>query len=185
MLTGEEYRASLEDGREVYFDGERVDVGTHDIFKRAITVAVAGYNRFYDPASGAISSYLRTPTSIEEMRTHADLKVDPLSSTSYSSLMTRLTSADRIAELRPEGSAAIRNYVKEVQEKDLRVVECITDAKGDRGKRPSGYAGHHAVSTIQAGGGLFAQRVVTRSRYHMAKARQMALDKAGLDDPWA
>jgi 4-hydroxybutyryl-CoA dehydratase/vinylacetyl-CoA-Delta-isomerase len=51
--------------------------------------------------------------------------------------MTLLTSADRIAEIRPEGSAAIRNYVKEIQKKDLRIVECITDAKGDRGKRPS------------------------------------------------
>jgi 4-hydroxybutyryl-CoA dehydratase/vinylacetyl-CoA-Delta-isomerase len=137
MLTGNDYRASLEDGREVYFDGERVDVATHEIFKRAIAVAVEGYDRFYDPASGAISSYLKTPTSIEEMRTHSDLKVDPLSSTSYSSLMTLLTSADRIADIRPEGSEAIRNYVKQIQEKDLRVVECITDAKGDRGKRPS------------------------------------------------
>jgi 4-hydroxybutyryl-CoA dehydratase/vinylacetyl-CoA-Delta-isomerase len=137
MLTGKEYRASLEDGREVYFDGERVDVATHEIFKRAIAVAVEGYDRFYDPAPQAISSYLRTPTSIEEMRTHSDLKVDPLSSTSYSSLMTLLTSADRIADIRPEGSEAIRNYVKQIQEKDLRVVECITDAKGDRGKRPS------------------------------------------------
>jgi 4-hydroxybutyryl-CoA dehydratase/vinylacetyl-CoA-Delta-isomerase len=49
----------------------------------------------------------------------------------------------------------------------------------------SGYAGHSAVSTIQAGGGLFAQRVVTRSRYDLAKARQMALAKAGLSDPWS
>ena len=71
------------------------------------------------------------------MSAHSDMKVDPLSSTSYSSLMTLLTSADRIAEIRPDGSDAIRDYVKEIQRRDLRVVECITDAKGDRGKRPS------------------------------------------------
>ena len=138
MLTGEDYRASLDDGRRVYFDGERVeDVASHDMFKRAIDVAAAGYDRFFDPAPNAISAYLDTPSTIEEMRIHADTKVDPLTSTSYSSLMTLLTSADRIAEVRPEGSEAIRNYVKEIQRKDLRVVECITDAKGDRGKRPS------------------------------------------------
>jgi hypothetical protein len=26
---------------------------------------------------------------------------------------------------------------------------------------------------------------VTRARYDMAKARQMALEKAGLEDPWS
>lgn len=138
MLTGNEYRASLADGRQVYFDGERIeDVTNHDIFKRAISIAAAGYDRFYDPDPKAVSAYLKTPTSIDEMRAHADVKVDPASSTSFSSLMTLLTSADRIADIRPEGSQAIRNYVKEIQHKDLRVVECITDAKGDRGKRPS------------------------------------------------
>ncbi len=138
MLTGEEYRATLNDGRQVYFDGERVESVTgHPIFKRAIDVAAEGYDRFYDPAPNAISAYLNTPKTIEEMRVHADTKVDPLTSTSYSSLMTLLTSADRIENIRPEGSAAIRSYVKEIQQKDLRIVECITDAKGDRGKRPS------------------------------------------------
>ncbi|MDH3640622.1 MAG: 4-hydroxyphenylacetate 3-hydroxylase [Gammaproteobacteria bacterium] len=138
MLTGEDYRATLNDGRQIYFDGERVEsVTDHHIFKRAIDVAAAGYDRFYDPAPEAISAYLDTPDTIEELREHADTKVDPLTSTSYSSLMTLLTSADRIADIRPDGSEAIRNYVKEVQQKDLRIVECITDAKGDRGKRPS------------------------------------------------
>jgi 4-hydroxybutyryl-CoA dehydratase/vinylacetyl-CoA-Delta-isomerase len=136
MLTGKDYRASLEDGREVYFDGDRIDVATHDIFKRAIAVAANGYDRFYDPAPDAVSAYLKSPTSIEEMQVHSDVKVDPLTSTSYSSLMTLLTSADRIAEVRPQGTEAIRKYVKEIQQKDLRVVECITDAKGDRSKPP-------------------------------------------------
>ena len=43
MLTGNDYRASLNDGREVFYDGERVsDVTQHDIFKRAIDVAAEG-----------------------------------------------------------------------------------------------------------------------------------------------
>jgi 4-hydroxybutyryl-CoA dehydratase/vinylacetyl-CoA-Delta-isomerase len=138
MLTSDDYRASLRDGRQVYFDGERVaDVTTHQIFQRAIDVAAEGYERFYDATPNAISAYLNTPNTIEELKVHADTKVDPLTSTSYSSIMTLLTSADRIADIRPQGSEAIRNYVKEIQQKDLRIVECITDAKGDRGKRPS------------------------------------------------
>ncbi len=137
MITGEAYRESLRDGRQVYYDGERVaDVTSHRIFQRAIDVAAKGYDRFFDAAPDAISSYLNTPTTVAEMREHAATHVDPLTSTSYSSLMTLLTSAVRIADIRPEGSEAIRNYVKQVQQQDLRVVECITDGKGDRGKRP-------------------------------------------------
>ena len=57
MLTGNDYRESLEDDRQVYFDGERIeDVASHDIFKRAIGVAAESYDRFYDPAPNAISA---------------------------------------------------------------------------------------------------------------------------------
>lgn len=137
MLTGNDYRASLEDGRQVYCEGERVEnVNNHELLERPIAIAAAGYDRFYDPAPNAISAYLKTPSSIEESRSHAEIKPDFLTSTSYNSLMTLLTSADRIEGIRPEGSEAIRNYVKQVQDQDLRLVECITDAKGDRGKRP-------------------------------------------------
>ena len=83
---------------------------THDIFERAIAVAAAGYDRFYDPSPGAVSAYLKSPTTIEEMQVHADMKVDPLTSTSYSSLMTLLTSADRIADIRPEKLDAAREF---------------------------------------------------------------------------
>ena len=39
IRTGEEYRESLRDGREVYVDGERVkDITTHPQFKPVIDV---------------------------------------------------------------------------------------------------------------------------------------------------
>ena len=136
MLTGERYRASLRDGREVYYDGERVEVADHPIFERAIKIAADSYDRYYKPEPGAISDYLQTPSTIEEMRDRADLKAEQLTSGSYVSLMTLLTAADRIESVRPQGSAAIRDYVREMQVADLRLVECITDAKGDRAKRP-------------------------------------------------
>ena len=68
------------------------------------------------------------------MTAHAEHKVDVLTSNTYGSLMTLLTSADRIETIRPEASAAMREYVAYVQREDLRIAECITDAKGDRSK---------------------------------------------------
>jgi 4-hydroxybutyryl-CoA dehydratase/vinylacetyl-CoA-Delta-isomerase len=83
----------------------------------------------------------------------------------------------------PEIGEIVRKYMGTKQSIDgnyrTRLFHALRDFTA------SAYAGHQAVSVIQAGGGLFAQRVVTRSRYDMATARQMALDLACLDDPWA
>ena len=137
MLTGSQYRQSLEDGREVYFDGELVDVTKHDIFRRNIEKVAEIYDKYYRPDSDAISEYLTPPRSVEEIRSHAKTQVDQLTSASYLSLMTLLTAADRIETIRPDGASMIRSYVKEIQRRDLRVVQCITDAKGHRAMRPS------------------------------------------------
>jgi 4-hydroxybutyryl-CoA dehydratase/vinylacetyl-CoA-Delta-isomerase len=136
MLTGQQYRQSLHDDRRVFFAGEEVDVTSHEIFDRAIDLVAGNYDRFYDPAPDAISEYFRAPNSIEELRAHSEIMVDTLTATTYGSHMTLLTSADRIEHIRPESSEAIREYVREVRARDLRVAECITDAKGDRSKAP-------------------------------------------------
>ena len=44
------------------------------------------------------------------------------------------------------------------------------------------YGGWKAVTNIQAGGGLYAQRIVTRKHYDLDHARQLALNAAGLGD---
>ena len=136
MLTGEQYRRSLADGREVYYDGQRVEVHDHPIFRRGIDAVAATYDQYYDAADGAVSAYLQTPSTVAEMRRHSTMNVDLITSGSYSALMTLLTSANRIEAIRPQGSELIRVYVQQMQQQDLRLVESITDAKGDRDKRP-------------------------------------------------
>jgi 4-hydroxybutyryl-CoA dehydratase/vinylacetyl-CoA-Delta-isomerase len=44
------------------------------------------------------------------------------------------------------------------------------------------YGGWVAVTNIQAGGGLYAQRIVTRKHYDLDHAKQVALAAAGLAD---
>jgi 4-hydroxybutyryl-CoA dehydratase / vinylacetyl-CoA-Delta-isomerase len=43
------------------------------------------------------------------------------------------------------------------------------------------YGGWKAVTNVQAGGGLYAQRIVTRRYYDLKSAKQKALRLAGLD----
>jgi 4-hydroxybutyryl-CoA dehydratase / vinylacetyl-CoA-Delta-isomerase len=44
------------------------------------------------------------------------------------------------------------------------------------------YGGWHHVTNIQSGGGLFAQRLVTRRHYDIDRAKRLALKAAGLAD---
>jgi 4-hydroxybutyryl-CoA dehydratase/vinylacetyl-CoA-Delta-isomerase len=43
------------------------------------------------------------------------------------------------------------------------------------------YGGWHLVTNVQSGGGLFAQRVVTRKHYDMERAKRLARHAAKLD----
>ncbi len=139
MMTGDEYRASLEDGRETYFEGERIlDLPGHPILGQTVDSAAAGYDRFYDPTPGAVPAFMAVPASAGQLREQVELheSVDLLTHVTYASIMTLLTAADRIEADLPDNAARIRRYVSDAQQRDLRITQCITDAKGDRGRRP-------------------------------------------------
>ena len=140
MMTGDEYRASLDDGRETYFEGEQIfDLPNHPILGLTVDSAAQGYDRFYDPAPGAVGAFMAVPGSRQELRDQVELheSVDLLTHVTYASIMTLLTAADRIEDKLPENAERIRGYVKDVQKQDLRITQCITDAKGDRSRPAS------------------------------------------------
>jgi 4-hydroxybutyryl-CoA dehydratase/vinylacetyl-CoA-Delta-isomerase len=56
----------------------------------------------------------------------------------------------------------------------IRLFHTIRDLTADS------YGGWRAVTNIQAGGGLYAQRIVTRKHYDLDRAKAMALAAAGL-----
>ncbi|HLI87242.1 MAG TPA: 4-hydroxyphenylacetate 3-hydroxylase N-terminal domain-containing protein [Ktedonobacteraceae bacterium] len=80
-LTGEEYIASLHDGREVWIYGERVeDVVTHPAFRNAARMIARLYDALHDPAKRAVLTtatdtgsggythrYFRSPRSAEDL----------------------------------------------------------------------------------------------------------------------
>ena len=138
MMTAAEYRASLNDGRETYFEGAQVaDLPNHPILGITVDGAAAGYDRFYDPTPGAVGAFMKVPGSAQELREQVELHetVDLLTHVTYASIMTLLTAADRIGDRLPENAARIRAYVEDAQQRDVRITQCITDAKGDRSRR--------------------------------------------------
>jgi 4-hydroxybutyryl-CoA dehydratase/vinylacetyl-CoA-Delta-isomerase len=57
-----------------------------------------------------------------------------------------------------------------------RLMHTIRDLTADA------YGGWKFVTNLQAGGGLYAQRIVTRRHYDLETAKQRALHAAGLTD---
>jgi 4-hydroxybutyryl-CoA dehydratase/vinylacetyl-CoA-Delta-isomerase len=140
MMTGEEYKKSLNDGRRVFLEGELVeDMVNHPVFKVPVATSARLYDHGYDPTPGAVRDTMRTMTTPEDLRHHASGSDDHdmLLGVTSASMMTLLTAADRIEDKLPENARRIREWVKDAQKRDIRIVQCITDAKGDRSKRPS------------------------------------------------
>mgnify|MGYP001169515645 CR=1 FL=1 len=151
MITGAEYRASLADGRATFFEGERVDdLPGHPVLGSAVNTVAACYDRFYDPAPGALSPLITIPRSADDLKARLPIlhQADLLAHTTQQSIMTLITAAGRMPDL-PHYGERISAYVDELQSRDARVAECITDAKGDRGlspgKQPDADAYTHVV----------------------------------------
>ena len=139
MMTGQQYKKSLDDNRETYFEGERVrDIVNHPLLGECVSRIAEGYDKFYSPEAGAVSPLMKIPRSANELRDRIPLLLesDIVANVTYQSIMTLTTAATRIADVLPEYAERIRNYVHAAQRKDVRIVECITDAKGDRSRPP-------------------------------------------------
>lgn len=152
MMTGAEYRASLDDGRRIYFEGQRVaELPAHPILGPAVDQVARCYDRFHDGAPGAQSPLMGVPRSAADLKARIPLlhQADLVAHVTYQSIMTLTTAASRIGAESPRYAERMTRYVAEVQRRDLRVTECITDAKGDRnlppGKQPDADAYTHVV----------------------------------------
>ncbi len=58
IRTGEEYRESIRDGREVYSDGEKVaDVPSHPMFKPIVDIRARIYDMAHEEATKDLMTY--------------------------------------------------------------------------------------------------------------------------------
>ena len=139
MLTGTQYKKSLYDGRATYFEGNRIDdLPGHPLLGQSVDLVAAGYDRWYSPEPDARNALMSIPRSAEELRARIGLHhgADILALVTYQSIMTLTTAAARIGAKLPKYAERIHAYVDRAQRDDLRVTECITDAKGNRSLPP-------------------------------------------------
>ncbi len=139
MRTGDQYRESLRDGRKTYFDGRLItDMPNEPVLRDAVDNVAATYDKYFSAAPGATNPMLGVPNGVEELRsrTFAMADADIVLATTWQSLMTVMTASATVGETKPDYVERIKAYVEDAQTNDIRITECITDAKGDRASRP-------------------------------------------------
>jgi 4-hydroxyphenylacetate 3-monooxygenase len=159
IRTGDEYRESLRDGRQVWIDGERVpDVTTHPAFKPIVDVRARIYDLAHEEPTRDVMSYVddesgeRCPTGPRLPLTKRDwhakrLAVDTVLD-DIGGIVTRVgdetvgemwslfDGQDVLNEIDPSFSEHIRAHVRHAAVADPFHVSANTDPKGDRSKRP-------------------------------------------------
>jgi 4-hydroxyphenylacetate 3-monooxygenase len=157
IRTGEDYKASIRDGRAVYMNGEKIkDVTVHPAFKPLVDIRARIYDMQHDPATRHLMTYR------EDGEVHAVNNKLPLSQQDWwdkrratdtvlediGGVVTRVgdetvgemwslfDGQDVLNEVDPQFSKNIRNHIFKVLHSDPFHVSANTDPKGDRSKAP-------------------------------------------------
>ncbi len=139
MLTGAQYLESLNDGRATYFEGERVhDLPGHPLLGAAVQQVADGYDWLASKAVDGRSPLATVPSNPDELRHMVDVvhEAGMMAHVTYTSIMTLATAAGRIADSAPKYIESIDARIEHAHAADIRITQCITDAKGDRSRPP-------------------------------------------------
>lgn len=139
MMTGDEYLASLRDGRRVFLDGERVhDVTADPGLGHSARIVARGYDALHRPGDDARNPAFTIPRTVADLRERCELLTRHDVTLSLSAVaMALLTSAPTLSEADHAAGDRIRLWFDECAARDVRFAELITDAKGDRTLSPS------------------------------------------------
>lgn len=156
VRDGRQYKAGLKDGREVWYDGRRVeDVAAFAEFQAAIDSIATLYDLQHDPAHRAVLT-CEVPElglvgrAFEMPRTHEHLRLKREAymtwarancgmigrSPDFLNVMLAALAAKRafFAEASPAGADAMVNYWKHVAKHDLFLTHALLDPQLDKGK---------------------------------------------------
>src|SRR5215471_12147011 len=157
IRSGEEYRAGLHDGREIWIDGERVqDVTRHPAFKPVVDLKARMYDMAQEGPSTDVMSYyegserystlLRPPTEKAHWRekwraVDAYLNdiggvVTRVGDETVGEMWSLYDGRNVLNEIDPRFGDNIANHIQGAIENDPFHVSANTDPKGDRSKAP-------------------------------------------------
>ena len=158
IRTGQQYRDSIRDGRQVWINGERVkDVSVHLMFRPLVDVRARIYDMQHDPRFADVLSYcseagevcavaLKLPCTqadwhakreaVEAVLNEIGGVVTRVGDETVGEMWSLFDGQDILDEVDPAFSENIRRHVDRVVRLDPFHVSANTDPKGDRSKRP-------------------------------------------------
>ncbi|MCC7363103.1 MAG: 4-hydroxyphenylacetate 3-hydroxylase [Dehalococcoidia bacterium] len=134
MLTGNQYRESLRDGRKSFFEGKLVeDAAAHRLFGISADWVAKTYDRYHSTDAGATNPMYKTPTTAAELAAQMDflLNADPTASSTAGSMALRAV-AHEIGELNPAYRANLERFLDRLRDEDLRVAVAQDDLSSFR-----------------------------------------------------
>jgi 4-hydroxyphenylacetate 3-monooxygenase len=159
LRTGAEYRQSLQDGRRVWINGEKVmDVATHPAFRPIVDVRARIYDMAHEDRYRDVLSYaldggnersaigLKMPVTrgdwhakhaaVEAVMKDVGGVVTRVGDETAGEMWSLYDGQDVLNEVDPRFSENIRRHIDHVIHNDLFHVSANTDPKGDRSKHP-------------------------------------------------
>jgi 4-hydroxyphenylacetate 3-monooxygenase len=159
IRTGAEYQASIDDGREVWIDGEKVTrVTDHPMFRPIVGARARIFDLAHEPASQAVMTYLdeetaernpvgnrlpRTQQDWQDKRAAVDLVqrdaravVTRVGDETVGEMWSLFDGQDVLNQVDPQFSANIKRHIERAVRADPFHVSANTDPKGDRSKPP-------------------------------------------------
>ena len=159
IRTGDEYRASLRDGREVWIDGQRVtDVTTHPATRPIVDIRARIYDLQHELATRDVMSYVDAGTGERNCIGHKlphtrddwhakRLAVDTvmrdiggvvtrMSDETVGEMWSLFDGRDVLNEIDPRFARNIEHHIMKALREDPFHVSANTDPKGDRSKLP-------------------------------------------------
>ncbi|MDQ0252811.1 4-hydroxyphenylacetate 3-monooxygenase [Evansella vedderi] len=202
LMTGDDYRRSLNDGREVYIDGEKVkNVAEHPSFKPIVDVRARMYDlnhmaEYKDQLTTTLEDgelicrAYKTPKTKEDLsgiRKYVETVLDDLGGVVYrvgdetiGEMWSLFDAQDKLNEIDPTYAKNIAYHIDRVAREDLFHVSANTDPKGDRSKLFSGKEGGtllHVVEENDRGIVVKGAKFETAAAYaHQAFVKPTILD---------
>ncbi|MQA80543.1 MAG: 4-hydroxyphenylacetate 3-hydroxylase [Streptosporangiales bacterium] len=159
IRTGDEYRESIRDGRDVWVNGERVhDVTAHPMFKPIVDVRARIYDMQHEAPTRDVLTYVddetgerncianrlpRTQQDWHDKRAAVDRVLDEaggvvtrVGDETIGEMWSLYDGQDVLNEVDPRFSENIRRHIADAVTGDPFHVSANTDPKGDRSKRP-------------------------------------------------
>ncbi len=159
LRTGEDYRESLRDGRQVWIGGEKVeDVTTHPAFKPIVDIRARIYDMAHEDETREVMSYQdegtneanniaykppKTREDWEDKRRFVDTVLRDIGGVvvrvgdeTIGEVWSLWDGKEVLNEIDSQWSANVENHVLRALQSDTFHVSANTDPKGDRSKRP-------------------------------------------------